>query len=335
MLCKDCEMEVNHLVSTTDTCDACYKRMQNCKYRGIDYVPLKDIKGTSEYNRAMGKRLKAAEKNSVKKVPAKRGRKPKKAETKDYIIKNVTSKKDDVILEVENDINHLFEEKGAKQNVNYLPLDLMFNWLHGLCQEDNYIKDLELTKQLYDTLIVGYLHVLKNPESDLFTDTEFANISRKMKVVQNKRTPIDFEIDKYNIVKPVFDYLHNDKTFLDLISDCRIELIKFLNNSKNPTFKSNIESLKDYSFVTEAKEEKIRKISTPKTKISYAIQIKNVRGLYGNQSPQTFKYDKPVYAESVEMAKKNFKSYLKDAFPNIAYRDEDMQVVLYSEKESL
>lgn len=56
LICPDCEQETDKLVSTTGTCIQCYKRYQNMKTRGLEYVKLKDIKGTKEYNRVMGRR---------------------------------------------------------------------------------------------------------------------------------------------------------------------------------------------------------------------------------------------------------------------------------------
>lgn len=56
IVCPDCELEVDRLTSS-GMCVKCYKRMQNMKCRGQEYIPLKAIKGTKEYNRAMGRRL--------------------------------------------------------------------------------------------------------------------------------------------------------------------------------------------------------------------------------------------------------------------------------------
>lgn len=61
IICPDCEMEVDKLVSSTGTCMLCYKRMQNKKYRNEEYIPLVRMKGTKEYNRAMGRRKGAIE----------------------------------------------------------------------------------------------------------------------------------------------------------------------------------------------------------------------------------------------------------------------------------
>lgn len=56
MICPDCEQETDKLMKLTNSCVQCYKRYQNKKSRKQVYVPLKDIKGTPEYNRVMGKR---------------------------------------------------------------------------------------------------------------------------------------------------------------------------------------------------------------------------------------------------------------------------------------
>ena len=69
IICPDCEMEVDKLVSSTGTCMLCYKRMQNKKYRKEEYIPLAKMKGTKEYNRAMGRRKGAIERKDKTKSP--------------------------------------------------------------------------------------------------------------------------------------------------------------------------------------------------------------------------------------------------------------------------
>lgn len=72
IICPDCEMEVDKLVSSTGTCRLCYKRMQNKKYRKEEYIPLAKMKGTKEYNRAMGCRKTALARKGETKSPKKK-----------------------------------------------------------------------------------------------------------------------------------------------------------------------------------------------------------------------------------------------------------------------
>ena len=65
-ICPDCGMKTDKLVSTTRTCILCYKRYQNKKSHNEEYVPLVNIKGTKEYNRAMGRRLGALKRKNEK-----------------------------------------------------------------------------------------------------------------------------------------------------------------------------------------------------------------------------------------------------------------------------
>lgn len=335
MLCPDCEMEVDHLVSSTGTCIACYKRYQNMKYRKMDYVPLKDIKGTPEYNRAMGKRLGSANKSTKKKTTK---------NSRDYNIKNVTVKnviRNSVEKEVNTDIEELFKEKGVSTFINYLPIEIMVEWLFDLCQEINYIGDLNLQKQLYDTLVSGYLHVLKNPESNSFSDDEFANISKKIKIIQDKRTPVDSELDKYNVVAPVFEFLQNNTEFKTLIQDCRINLKKMLGATENPVYKTNIKSLQDYDFVSPTSSEKIRKLNLIKSDVVsskqhyYKVKINKVRNLYGNKSYTEFIYDKVIYAVNEDEARKNFLAFMKKDFSNVIFNESDVVLTEVSRKDCL
>lgn len=66
IICPDCEMQVDKLVSSTGTCMLCYKRMQNRKYRNEPYIPLVQLKGTPEYNRAIERRIKSQTKAKSK-----------------------------------------------------------------------------------------------------------------------------------------------------------------------------------------------------------------------------------------------------------------------------
>ena len=335
MLCPDCEMEVDRLVGSTGTCIACYRRYQNMKYHKMDYVPLKDIKGTPEYNRAMRKRLSSTNKTTKKKTTK---------NSRDYNIKNVTVKsvtKNSVEKEVNTDIEALFKEKGVNVSINYLPVEFMIEWLYDLCQEINYIGDLNLQKQLYDTLVSGYLHVLKNPESNSFSDEEFANISKKIKIIQDKRTPVDAELDKYNVVAPVFEFLQNNTEFKTLIQDCRINLKKMLGATENPVYKTNIKSLQDYDFVSPTSSEKIRKLNLIKSEnVSskqhyYKVKINKVRNLYGNKSYTEFIYDKVIYAVNEDEARKNFLAFMKKDFSNVVFNESDVVLTEVSRKDCL
>lgn len=55
MICPDCEFEVERL-NKFGICEDCAKRKSNKKYRKLEYVKLKDIKGTKEYVSAIGHR---------------------------------------------------------------------------------------------------------------------------------------------------------------------------------------------------------------------------------------------------------------------------------------
>lgn len=66
VICPDCEMETDHIVNSTGTCKLCYRRFQNMKSRGQEYTTLKSLKGTKEYNRAMGRRLTTIARNQEK-----------------------------------------------------------------------------------------------------------------------------------------------------------------------------------------------------------------------------------------------------------------------------
>ena len=332
MKCPDCEMEVDKLVSTTNTCMFCYKRYQNKKYKGEEYIPLVAIKGSVEYNRAMGKRLSRI-KNTEETKPKKVGR-PKKQQDNQSNIDNHQFLAN-VEQDVNEDIKDFFKKKCIKDTKDYLPLEIVYEWLYGLCQEDNYINDLDLQRQCFDTLIVNYMHELKTPTQD---ETIYARVGKKIATIQQRRTPIDNELDKYNTVKSVFEYLKNDSKFLKILQDNRIALLDLVEKQKDYKYISDTPSMQKYDFVVhpEGDEPVVRKISSPHRQNRYRLEITKVKNLYGNPNYQRFVYNKSIFADTEEEAKTNFLNYIKQDFPNLTFNTKDVVVKLYSEaKEDL
>lgn len=336
MICPDCEMETDKLVSTTGTCMFCYKRQQNKKYKGEEYIPLKDIKGTIEYNRVMGRRNSTKAKH--KPTTAKKPGRPKKATAlNEYNTNNYISLITKISLEVEDevkkDIENFFNKKGIK-DTQHIPLEIIFEWFYTLCQENNYIEDLKLEKQCYDTLIINYMHELK---ADIQDETTYTKVGKKIAMIQNRRTPIDNELDKFNKIKSVFDYLKNNQEFMSLLQDARVELLKLIEKQKDPKYISDTPSMQKYDFVIQPvnKEEPVvRKINNPTIKNEYTIKILKVRNLYGNPSYQPFNYTSTITASSIEEARASFLAFMKRDFPNVTFNTKDVIISLVSKEEA-
>lgn len=336
MICPDCEMETDKLVSTTGTCMFCYKRKQNKKYKGEEYIPLKDIKGTIEYNRVMGRRN--STKTKHKPTVAKKPGRPKKATAlNEYNTNNYVSLITKISLEVEDevkkDIENFFNKKGIK-DTQHIPLEIIFEWFYTLCQENNYIEDLKLEKQCYDTLIINYMHELK---ADIQDETTYTKVGKKIAMIQNRRTPTDNELDKFNKIKSVFDYLKNNQEFMSLLQDARVELLKLIEKQKDPKYISDTPSMQKYDFVIQPvnKEEPVvRKINNPTIKNEYTIKILKVRNLYGNPNYQPFNYTSTITASSIEEARASFLAFMKRDFPNVTFNTKDVIISLVSKEEA-
>ena len=320
MLCKDCGLDYDELLSN-GRCKQCNTRFTNAKHRGKEYIPIVELKYTNpaEYTRAMNKR-----KNTCNSVPNQ---------------KTKVSVKSSIDLEVENEVNtdleSFLKKKGVKVDDNFLPLEVIFEWFYGLCQEYNYMNDLDIRRQCFDTSIINYMHELKNPSDDI---NFYAMVGKKIALVQQKRTPIDNELDKYKVVKPVFDYLRKNKDFLTMIQNVRIDLLKLVAEQKDPKYISDAPSMQKHDYVVKPADDSVpvvRKVSVPNRQNRYSIEIKKVKNLYGNPNYQPFVYNRSVFADSVEEAKSNFIEFLKQEFPNLIYNTKDLVITPYIDKECL
>ena len=329
MKCPDCEMEVDKLVHNL-RCKKCQVRYNNCTYRKEEYVPLADIKGTNEYNRAMGKRLsKEAKKSKVKETKTSKTSKTNKTTN---VIKHSSLAQD----LVNKDIQDYIKNKNITICKNSLPLEVIFEWFYLMCQETNYINDLNDEKRMYDTLIVDYLHELKRPVND---PAQYAISGEKMAIIQSKRTPIDNELDKYKVIQDIINYLKSNSTLLNMMSKARIELNDLLKRQENPYYLSDTTSLQQYDYVIKPDETKpiTRNLAVHKPKQNlYKIKPFKAKNLYGNPNYSDFIYKETISANSIQQAKESFIAYLKRDFSNLIYNTTEIQAILASEyKECL
>ena len=340
-ICKDCGQDYGKL-SKDGICYYCGRRRSNAIYRGNMYIPLIKLKGTTEYNRAMGKRASAEAKRieegrSLKQKATKKVT-PKKEtkiieEPKEIINIPIVPSKSNAEEAVEKDITKYYTDKGILVKNDFLPLEVIFEWFFGLCQKDNYMIDLDKRRQVYDMLIVDYLHELKN--ANLADRTYFADIGEKIAIVQQMRTPIDNEVDKYKVIEPIIQKIQENEELMKLLIDTRIKLLEKCKAQEDPKYISNTPSLQEHDYVIKSVTEAgpIRKISKPNLKNKYGIEITSVRGLYGNPAPQPFKYNSSIFADTPEEAKQNFINYLKRDFPTLIYREQDIIVKPWTEPE--
>lgn len=321
LICKDCEQEVDKL-NKKGLCKSCSSRIANAKHRNQKYIPLKVLKTTDPelYVKTLNRRKDVL--NTQIDSPT-------------HTVLN--SKVLDIENEVKSDIQSFLDKKGISSDVKYESIDKLFEWLYVLCQQDNYISNMNVLKSCYDTCIVNYLHELK-PQIGNEDPMFYAKVGKKMAIIQSLRTPLDNDLDQYNVIKPVFDYLKKDTHFMTLLSDCRIKLKDLLNKQASPYYLSDAPSLQQYDYVvnpnTEEPIERNLFISSG-SKQKFSVSISRVKNLYGNKNYQEFTYNKPVYATDEKSCKEEFNNYFQKAFPNVIYKPNDIIVKPFIEKECL
>ena len=338
-ICKDCEQDYGYL-NNKGICIYCSRRKSNLKYLGKEYIPLAEIKGTVEYRRAISKRESAIAKSKEKEKEVKSLKKKVQtkaeiiAEQKEIDIETRRIKSFGVEDKVKEDIEKYYNDKGIIVRDDYQPLEIVFEWLFNLCQKDNYMIDLDRRRQVYEMLIVDYLHELKNVG---VADREyFADIGEKIAIVQNLRTPIDNEVDKYVVIEPFIKKIQENQELMTMLQDLRIKLLNKIKNQEDPKYISKTPSLQNYDFVitpVDSAPELVRKISKPELKNRYAVEIAKVKGLYGNPQPQPFNYNGYILADTPEEAKQNFINFMKREFPTLSYVTSDIKISLWSESE--
>lgn len=337
MICPDCEMEVDKLCKSTGTCIACYKRYQNMKYRGEKYIPLKDIKGTKEYNRAMGRREGAARRNNAMKPVRTKIVKETSDPLKAALDKITKEVKDELKETLEKEMN----KRGVKPVENVLPLSIILPHLYDLFQEENTIKQRMILDAIYENQIVDSLHILKqNSKDDFFLDTRVGSRQRQL---QELRTPNKYELELYNCYREFIEAIKSSKALMELLLIANENFCKTLSNQKNPVYKTNSEFMKDYDFVIHDETEKDKKLNynynIVPAKHKYRVRIYNCKGLFGNPTPSTFTYknkengDTETYIEApTEQDAINIvKAMMRDHFSSVKYFPKDIEVIPWSE----
>lgn len=331
MYCPDCEMEVEKLTKE-GICLKCTARKNNMMYKdrvnntNIGYIPIKNLKGTTEYNRVMGRRLSELNKKESKSSLI--------SKTSDIINQSNT---ENIKKSIQKDLEMYYNKYNIKPTDNYIPLEIIFEWFYELCQEENYFNTLELKKKIYDTLIVNTLHELKSSIKD---PKFYAILGEKIALIQDLRTPIDNECDKYKTIQEVFNHLKEDKEFQKLLSTARTNLLNIIEKQKDPKYLTEAPSMQDYDFVQLPKKEekpKLRKLNNTTITNKYYFKIKRVKYLYGNSNYQEFIYSGFIYATNEKEATQKFKDYIGTAFPSLVYNSKDIVISLtpFTEKECL
>lgn len=327
MKCPDCEMEVIKL-NTAGICHQCAIRKNNISYQNRKngtnkpYVKLKDLKGTKEYNRVMGRRLAESNKNSRDLVKSS----SKKVNTikSNNIIKEFKTHTSEIKEIINKDLEKYYKDLNINPKDNFISLEIMFEWFYGLCQQTNYIDDLLTKKRIFDNLIVNALHELKNPQQN---PDFFAIIGEKISLIQQERIPIDNEYEKYKQIEPIFNYLRENKDFIKLLSDCRVNLLDMIEKIKDPKYITDAPSMQDYNYTIQPTNSiPLKRLNTDNVTVRYYFKIKKVKYLYGNPEYKEFIYSSNISASSELEAKTKFINYIRKDFPNLVFNTKDIVI---------
>lgn len=336
MKCPDCEMEVKEIMKSRGICIPCYKRYQNMKYRKQEYVPLKDIKGTKEYNRAMGRRLGAGKLNAIKTSVN-----PVIKKAEDPLKQALDKIASDVNKELKATLSKEMEKRGISSIDNTISLEFILPHMYELFQEENFIKRRAVLDAIYENQIVDSLHILKQQnKDDMFLDTRVGSRQRQL---QELRTPNHYELELYSCYSPFISEVKRNANLMKLLQEANIEFQKTLNNQKNPIYKTNSEFMKDFDFVVHddtAKDKKLNyNTNIQPIKNKYRVRIHNCKGLFRDPTPQDFIYknqaisDEETYIEAPteQDAVNIIKSIMRNKFSSVKYAPKDIEVIPWEE----
>lgn len=173
MICPDCEFEVDKLTKN-GICKRCSQRRSDCKYKGKEYVKIKDIKDTPTYKRILANiEYKEKMKNTVQ-------------ISKNDVIDLKQSAKDIVEKDIEDRINKL----NLNKDILSLPLEFVLESFVKIFNKD-ILREKNSLKNEYEVFITDRLHRL------LYTDdlNEIQNIALEQKYIEEE---IEDDLDTFH-----------------------------------------------------------------------------------------------------------------------------------------
>lgn len=317
MICPDCEQEVDKL-TTKGVCKQCATRINQLNYlnkrdgTNKPYVPIKDLKykDPGVYKRIMERRAskgKNAQPTKVKEI--------KKIEPKEVKSTNI---KEQYYSKVAKDIEKMFKKTSLNQEyLNHKRLDVWLETFYSLLQDDNFILDAKRGEQIFNDLYILYKH--SQEELDWDDIEQIQELGFAQKALSELRRPTKEILDFYAAISPVVDYLKKDTKFMDLISNCREEMIKKANNHLDPKYYTNIDSV-----IANTDNIVVSDDFTKSLKLWY-VEVP-CYNLFGNKGLDTFKTNRGILAKTESEARLKFKAFLADKFSNVTYQDKNIIV---------
>lgn len=290
MICPDCEQENEKLVKSKGICMQCYKRYQNKKYRGEEYIPIKDMKGTAEYNRVMGKRNGTAKRKEkvTSKVTNPVIRKPKENKAKDYI----ENKIDEILNANDLDIG-LVDIQSVKLTLELMK-DLFYNFDD---KRDKFVKAISLI----DLLKCDVQHEIENCDIEDKELYQFVNdknyyLLKKRRLYKNSHDVLEKLSNMAFTINSIAGF--------NAMMDDNIKMVSDLKEAQeNPKYNVKIdEGMLKYDFTREDPRRRFQVKTT-------------LTGLYNQRKAQEF--TRNVMAFNPDDAKNIVRQFILDKFKNV------------------
>lgn len=311
MICKDCEMEVEKIGAKTGICHKCTIRKNNATYLKKEYVPLKDLKGTKEYNKIIGRRYHGIENATTKKVD--------KIEVTNVTITEDAQRK--VANEtVDKDIQDAI--KRLNIDINTLSVPLIFA-LDSFCNifDKSIIRAKEVMTKEYDTLIADRLHTL------LHTDKyeEICQVGLEQKCIQEKRVTVKSELKLYEPFRTLIDNLLNDEIYKEQIKYAIEDYKRIKDELSDPKYVTDTLSMQGKDFVMSFNNNPMRTIAERKKQKRYYCAV-GCYNLYGSKDKALLEANGGMIATNEQEAKEKFKKFIKTYFDSVVYTEKDIVV---------
>ena len=338
MICKDCLEDVEKL-TRHGICKKCYSRYQNMKYNHKAYIPLKDLP-EEERQKLLELRVRKSKegaerkaKNQAKKETRAGNNEKENAEQQYQDFVNTIAKgdlklyqqilqllniyEDKVREEVDEDISKEYTRRGISLKAeDYIPLDLAFETLWCVCNEDNYLTEYSKAEMALTDLVNDFQH--QNENSSLEDLRSFIITGIRENQALRRRRPVKDIVDQMSCTKDLREYIQSDKKLMDLINDTRIALKNTINKQEHPMYRSKASEiiLNTGNVLPEKKAFKQRwDVSVP------------CHNLFGNKNLDIFRLNGGALAYDEEGAKDILREILKTKFPNVTYKDNDIKAV--------
>lgn len=340
MICEDCLEEVDKL-TRSGVCKKCYSRIQNMKYNNKPYIPLKDLPD-EERERLLELRkqktregLERKERNKKRKEKVKDNNTTteKNAEEQYQNFVNTIAKGDlklyqqilqllnineqEIREEVDRDIEKEYDRrKISLKEEDYIPLDVAFEALWCVCNEDNYLTEYPKAERALTDLVNDFQH--QNENATLEDLRGFIITGIRENQALNRRRPVKNIVEQMDCTKDLREYIRQDKKLMDLISETRISLKNEISRQEHPKYISKASEiiLNTGNVLPEKKALKKRwDVSVP------------CYNLFGNKNLDIFHLNGGALAYNEEGAKEILREILRTHFPNVTYKDNDIKAI--------